>query len=78
MRMKCNERWAALGAAFGLLCKDQRAAQLFDFLFFGPFCITSGIIYSSLPMNVRISFIVTGVIVMGWNGWQIYQTDKNQ
>ena len=72
MKNKCPERWRA----FGLIAKDQRAAQLFDLLLLGPFCLWTGILLPFLPINVRAAFITAGSIVMIWNGYQIWTEDK--
>jgi len=70
--MKCPERWRALGFTF---IKDSRASRLIDFLFLAPFLISSGIIYKVLPENVRVGFIVAGIIIGLWNGLGILLED---
>lgn len=70
--MRCPERWRALGFVF---IKDARASRLIDVLFLTPFLISSGILYKVLPLNVRVGFIVAGIIVGVWNGLGILLED---
>lgn len=71
--IKCPERWRAFGFTF---VKDARISRLMDVLFLTPLLIASGILYTILPWNVRIAFIVAGIIVGLWNGIGILLEDK--
>ena len=74
MRLHCVDRLRALG----FIVKDQRAVQLYDTLLVGPLLISSGLLLPLITLPDRVSFIMAGSIVMGWNLINIFLTDREK